>query len=112
MADSSISDPRPEEALPSTLLPMLSTFLGVIRRTAGIENLEATLPALEKKALSNPSTLTDPERQLLLDFPDGATEASYLQRSTDLSQDALISEASSTPASLTDAEITLLRQRF
>ena len=112
MAEPSISDLRPGESQPSSLLPMLSTFLRVIRKTTNIEDLEAALPVLEEKALSNPSTLTDLERRLLLDFPDAAREASYLQRSTDLSRDTLISKASSTPADLTDAEITLLQQNF
>lgn len=112
MADPSISDPRPGESQPPSLLPLLGTFLRVIRKTVNVEDIEAGLPALEERALSNPSTLTDPERRLLLDFPDAATEASYLQRSTDLSRDALISRASSTPDDLTDAEITLLQQNL
>lgn len=108
----SISDLRLGESQPSSLLPMFSTFLRVLRKTTSIEDFEAALPALEEKALSTPSTLTDLERRLLLDFPDAATEASNLQRSTDLSRDGLISKASSIPADLTDAEITLLQQNF
>lgn len=112
MADTSILDLRLGEAQSSSVLPMLGTFLRVIRNTITIDDLEAALPALDEQALSSPSTLTDPERRLLLDFPDAATEESYLQRSTDLSRDALISKAISTPADLTDAEITLLQQNF
>ena len=53
-----------------------------------------------------------PERRLLLDYPDAATEASCLQRSTDLSRGTLISKTPATPDTLTDAEIALLQQNF
>ena len=49
MADPSISDPRPGESQPFSLLPMLSTFLRVIRKTTNIDDLDAALPALEEK---------------------------------------------------------------
>jgi hypothetical protein len=91
---------------------LLGSSKRVLRNQSSLQDLIAAYPSLREKCLSAPSTLSDMERRMLLDFPDEEMERENIKSATDLSRSELIAKAVADPTSLTEKELELLANRF
>lgn len=91
---------------------VLQAFMRVQRSLDDGPSLTVSFPTMETKALTDPSSLSDPERRQILDFPDAAAQQQNITASSMLPKHDLLKRAAQFPNQLTDAEIKLLRNRY
>lgn len=94
---------------PAELQALLASSKRVFRNVTSSRDLIAVYLSIEQKCLDAPSTLTDSERRLLLDFPDADMETANISAATNLSRAQLIKKAVSNRESLTSEEVVILR---
>ena len=92
--------------------PFLARSKQVLRNIMSLQDLVAIYPSLKQKSLFSPSTLTDSERRLFLDFLDMDMETTNISAATNLTRAQLIEKAVSDRESLTREELVILQDRF
>lgn len=95
----------------------IRSFMRVIRNLDNADELIQSFPKWEQSVLSqntaSPSLNTPHAQRRILDFPDPETQAAnIIKSSTGRGKEALLQRAAETPSRLSDAEVSLLKNRY
>lgn len=91
---------------------LLRTFTRVARKIDDTDEFIKSFPALEKCALSEPSSVTEQDCRRILDFPEPDIQQSNIAASSALTKADLLKRAAESPSELTAPEINLLKERY